>query len=151
MILTPKRWVGFLICQLKFITLYPNTSLSARFLILYDSKFRRVVRVYRYLLVNSQKAMAVSKSFLVSSKLETLLSNPNDPSSSPAPLIRIPTCPMNNNGSRRGLIQRARCEISSSKAASVSALEQLKTSAIDSTSLFLLFCLPCLLIALVVR
>ncbi|KAL0757847.1 hypothetical protein Bca101_095515 [Brassica carinata] len=75
--------------------------------------------------------MAVSKSFLVSSKLETLLSNPNDPSPSPAPLIRIPTCPMNNNGSRRGLIQRARCEISSSKAASVSALEQLKTSAID--------------------
>ncbi|CAN6981155.1 unnamed protein product [Brassica rapa subsp. trilocularis] len=77
--------------------------------------------------------MAVSNAFLVSSKLETLLSNPNDQSSSPLPsgLIGARALPMNNNGSRRGLIQRARCEISASKAASISALEQLKTSAID--------------------
>ncbi|KAJ0250639.1 Glutamyl-tRNA reductase 2 [Hirschfeldia incana] len=75
--------------------------------------------------------MAVSNVSFVSSKLETLLSNPNDPSSSPSPLIGTRALPMNNNGSRRGLIQRARCEISSSKAASISALEQLKTSAID--------------------
>ncbi|KAL0732568.1 hypothetical protein Bca4012_008777 [Brassica carinata] len=77
--------------------------------------------------------MAVSNVSFVSSKLETLLSNPNDPSSSPVPssLIRTRALPMNNTP-RRGLIQRARCEISSaSKAASISALEQLKTSAID--------------------
>lgn len=88
-----------------------------------------------YCFVNS-KAMAVSSSFVVTPKLETLLSNHHNPSSSssPAPsgLIGIRALPMDNR-TRRGLIQRARCEISSSKAASISALEQLKTSALDST------------------
>ncbi|KAF8111005.1 hypothetical protein N665_0076s0011 [Sinapis alba] len=74
--------------------------------------------------------MAVSNVSLVSSKLETLLSNPNDLSSSPSPLIGTRALPVNKT-SRRVLIQRARCEISASKAASISALEQLKTSAFD--------------------
>ncbi|EOA40112.1 hypothetical protein CARUB_v10008813mg [Capsella rubella] len=80
--------------------------------------------------------MAVSSAFAVTPKLENLLSNQLNPSSSssssPAPLgvIGIRALPINNR-TRRGLIQRARCEISTSKSASVSALEQLKTSAID--------------------
>ncbi|CAA7031075.1 unnamed protein product [Microthlaspi erraticum] len=78
--------------------------------------------------------MAVSYAFAIGTKLETLLTNQHNPSSSPAPLglnlIGTRSLPMNNN-TRRGLIQRARCEISPSKAASISALEQLKTSAID--------------------
>lgn len=80
--------------------------------------------------------MAVSSAFVVTPKLENLLSNQHNPtsSSSPEPLgvIGIRALPMNNK-TRRGLIQRARCELSASKAASVSALEQLKTSAIDRT------------------
>ncbi|ESQ35866.1 hypothetical protein EUTSA_v10007359mg [Eutrema salsugineum] len=76
--------------------------------------------------------MAVSSAFVVSPKLETLLTDPHNPSSSPAPLGMIPIRPLPmNNRTRRGLIQRARCEISASKAASISALEQLKSSAID--------------------
>ncbi|VVA90669.1 unnamed protein product [Arabis nemorensis] len=78
--------------------------------------------------------MAVSSSFVVTPKLETLLSNHlnHSSSSSPAPLglIGIRSLPMNNR-TRRSLIQRTRCEISASKAASISALEQLKTSALD--------------------
>uniref|UniRef100_A0A1J3K175 Glutamyl-tRNA reductase n=1 Tax=Noccaea caerulescens TaxID=107243 RepID=A0A1J3K175_NOCCA len=76
--------------------------------------------------------MAVSNAFVIGTKLETLLRDQHNPSSSPAPLgqIAIRSLPMNNT-TRRGMIQRARCEISPSKAASISALEQLKTSAID--------------------
>ncbi|KFK43296.1 hypothetical protein AALP_AA1G105700 [Arabis alpina] len=77
--------------------------------------------------------MAVSSSFVVTSKLETLLSNHHNPSSSSPVslgLIGIRSLPMINR-TRRCLIQRTRCEISSSKAASISALEQLKTSALD--------------------
>ncbi|KAL9305613.1 putative glutamyl-tRNA reductase [Arabidopsis thaliana] len=79
--------------------------------------------------------MAVSSAFVVTPKLEKLLSNHHNPtySYSPAPLdvIGIRALPMNNRN-KRGLIQRARCEISPfNKAASISALEQLKTSAID--------------------
>ncbi|CAH8384041.1 unnamed protein product [Eruca vesicaria subsp. sativa] len=74
--------------------------------------------------------MAVSNAVVISSKVKTLLLNPNDLSLSPAPLTGNLAFPM-NNGSRRGLIQRGRCEISASKAASISALEQLKTSSID--------------------
>lgn len=88
----------------------------------------------RLLLCKTQKSMAVSSAFVVTRKLEKLLANPT--SSSPAPLgvIGIRALPMNTNRNKRGLIQRARCEISPSKAASISALEQLKTSAIDSTN-----------------
>ncbi|CAH2038430.1 unnamed protein product [Thlaspi arvense] len=76
--------------------------------------------------------MAVSSAYVATPKLEALLSNPIIPSSSPAAvdLIGIRALPMNNRP-RRGVIQRARCEISASKAANISALEQLKTSAID--------------------
>ncbi|XP_010462616.1 PREDICTED: glutamyl-tRNA reductase 2, chloroplastic-like [Camelina sativa] len=87
--------------------------------------------------------MAVSSAFAVTpKKLENLLSNQLNPSSSssssssPAPnafgVIGIRDLPMNNNNrTKRGLIQRARCEISTSKSASLSALELLKSSAID--------------------
>lgn len=81
--------------------------------------------------------MAVSSASVVTPKLEKLLSNHRNPtSSSPAPLglIGIRALPMNNR-TRRGLIQKARCELSASKSASVLALEQLKNSAIDSTNL----------------
>lgn len=87
-----------------------------------------------------KKSMAVSSSFVVTPKLVTLLSNHLNHSSSPAPLglIGIRSLPMNNR-TRRGLIQRTRCEISASKAASISALEQLKTSALDSTKFLISF------------
>lgn len=84
--------------------------------------------------------MAVSSAFVVSPYLETSLANHHNPSSSPTTLglIGIRAYPMNNR-TMRGLIQRARCEPSSSDAANVSALKQLKNSAIDSRNLCLVF------------
>lgn len=92
--------------------------------------------------------MAVSTGFasaFAGAKLETLLLNPS--SSTPSPLTHLApqnvrvSCRPNRN--RRLLVQRVRCEVSTSdasigadrldaaKASSVSALEQLKTSAAD--------------------
>ncbi|KAG2277047.1 hypothetical protein Bca52824_059602 [Brassica carinata] len=72
--------------------------------------------------------MAVSSAFVACPKLETLLNHHK----LETPLGRaLPS----NNRSRRGLIQRARCELSASdsapNAANISALEQLKNSAAD--------------------
>ncbi|CAN8305702.1 unnamed protein product [Cochlearia groenlandica] len=73
--------------------------------------------------------MAFSSASALIPKLETPLSK-NQYNPSPLNLIAIRSLPMINR-SRKGLIQRARCELSASKAASVSALEQLKASAVD--------------------
>ena len=77
--------------------------------------------------------MAVSSAFVACPKLETLLNHHK----LETPLGRaLPS----NNRSRRGLIQRARCELSASdsapNAANISALEQLKNSAADSKFMF---------------
>lgn len=78
-------------------------------------------------------SMAVSSAFVACPKLETLLNHHK----LETPLGRaLPS----NNRSRRGLIQRARCELSASdsapNAANISALEQLKNSAADSKFMF---------------
>lgn len=85
--------------------------------------------------------MAVSSTFVGCPKLETLLNHHNLSSSSsstsqtPLGLSGVRAF-LRNNRNRRGLIQRARCELSASdsasNAASISALEQLKNSAADS-------------------
>ena len=53
---------------------------------------------FRFLILCSDCSMAVSNAFLVNSKQNMLLSNPNDPSSSltPSGLIRTRALPMNN-------------------------------------------------------
>lgn len=78
--------------------------------------------------------MAVSSAFVACPKLETVLNHHK--LETPFGLIGVRALPSNNNRSRRGLIQRARCELSASEsapnAANISALEQLKNSAADS-------------------
>lgn len=88
--------------------------------------------------------MAVSSAFVGCPKLETLLNHHtlSSSSSSSSSTLQTPLALngirvlQRNNRLRRGLIQRARCELSasdsSSNAASISALEQLKNSAADS-------------------
>uniref|UniRef100_A0A1J3DQY5 Glutamyl-tRNA reductase n=1 Tax=Noccaea caerulescens TaxID=107243 RepID=A0A1J3DQY5_NOCCA len=87
--------------------------------------------------------MAVSSAFVGCPKLETLLNHHtlSSSSSSSSSTLQTPLALngirvlQRNNRIRRGLIQRARCELSasdsSSNAASISALEQLKNSAAD--------------------
>jgi len=95
--------------------------------------------------------MAVSSAFVGCPKLETLLNHHNlSPSSSSSSSVSQTPLGLNgvrvlpkNNRTRRGLIQKARCELSASSdsasnAASISALEQLKNSAADRMSLYLL-------------
>lgn len=75
-------------------------------------------------------SMAVSNALVGCPKLETLL-NLSSTSTLQTPLGLIGV-PRNNNRTRRGLIHRARCELSPSDSATISALEQLKNSAPDS-------------------
>ncbi|CAN8311874.1 unnamed protein product [Cochlearia groenlandica] len=72
--------------------------------------------------------MAASSAFAITKKLETLLPNQHNPSRLVP--IRICNFPMNIR-TRRGLNHKARCELSPSESRSITALEQLKTSAID--------------------
>ncbi|XP_010544049.1 PREDICTED: glutamyl-tRNA reductase 1, chloroplastic-like [Tarenaya hassleriana] len=83
--------------------------------------------------------MAVSSAFVVGPKLETLFLNQHNYLSWSSSLGHlglhgVPVIPRSNR-SRKGLSQRARCELSSSDSASmassISALELLKTSAAD--------------------
>ncbi|XP_010553672.1 PREDICTED: glutamyl-tRNA reductase 1, chloroplastic-like [Tarenaya hassleriana] len=83
--------------------------------------------------------MAVSSAFVVGPKLETLFLNQHHHLSSSSSLTNLCLLGVHvlprNNRSRKVLIQKARCELSSSDSASmassISALEQLKSSAAD--------------------
>ncbi|KAL0718652.1 hypothetical protein Bca4012_067975 [Brassica carinata] len=79
--------------------------------------------------------MAVSNAFVGCPKLETLLnhhslSSSSSSTSTPLGLIGVRSLPR-NNGVKRSLIHRARCELSPSDSVTISALEQLKNSAPD--------------------